>query len=160
MKMRRISTPLAAASLLLPLLLNSCRQSSGSPRVGIGGHVWRVELAVDEATRRKGLSCRTQIPQGTGMLFVFPRQEVLRFHMLDCHVPIDIAFISAELVVVDVQSMRVEPSPGNPEVTYVSRLPARFALEVAGGALEKAGVKVGDRVELLGEAAGAAKAAR
>ena len=147
-------------AILLLALSPSCRRASPPPRVRIAGHVWRVELALDEPTRHKGLADRDEIPQGTGMLFVFPRQEPLEFHMLDCRVPIDVAYISAELQVVDIQTMLVEPDPRNPQVRYPSRHPARFALEVAGGALRRAGVKVGATVELLGPAADAAKDAR
>ena len=80
--------------------------------------------------------------------------------MLDCRVPIDVAFISSRLRVVEIRTMPVETDPGDPKATYSSRGPARFALEVAGGALERAGVKVGDRVQLLGRARDAAKDAR
>ena len=147
--------------LILPLVsCPSCRRSGGRARVRIGDRVWRVELALDEATRREGLSNRKQVPEGTGMLFVFPREEVFSFHMLNCRVPIDVAFISSSLLVVEIRSMPVEPDPGNPKATYSSRRPARFALEVAGGALERAGVKVGDRIQLLGRARDAAKDAR
>lgn len=156
--MRR--TRILLTVILLLALSPCCRRCGARPRVRIGGHVWQVELALDEPTRRKGLAGRDDIPQGTGMLFVFPRQEPLQFHMLGCRVPIDVAFISAELQVVDIHTMLVEPDPQNPQVTYPSRHAARFALEVAGGALRRAGVKVGDRVELLGPAADAAKDAR
>jgi uncharacterized membrane protein (UPF0127 family) len=56
--------------------------------------------------------------------------------------------------------MSVENCPADPKALYPSRFPAQYALEVAEGDFRKAGVKVGDKVELLGQAAGATKDAR
>jgi len=147
----------AAALVLAPA---GCRSRPGDARVRIGRAEWKVEIAADEASRRRGLGGRRQVPAGTGMLFIFPREAPRRFHMLDCHVPLDVAFISARGVIVDVRTMAVEPDPAHPATVYSSRRPARYALEVPAGELAAAGVKVGDLVELLGSARDAAKAAR
>lgn len=151
---------IAILAVLLPLGLSSCRQLQGPPRVKIGGHVWKVEMVLDRESRAKGMGGRKVIPEGTGMLFVFPREEVLTFHMLDCTVPLDVAFIDTKGVIVEIRGMSVEACPADPKAMYPSRFPAQYALEVAEGALRKAGVKVGDKVELLGQAAGATKDAR
>ena len=137
-----------------------CHSRPGDARVRIGRAEWKVEIAADEASRRRGLGGRREVPAGTGMLFVFPREAPRRFHMLDCYVPLDVAFISSRGVIVDIRTMVVEPDPAHPATIYSSRRPARYALEVPAGELAAAGVKVGDRVELLGAARDAAKAAR
>ena len=130
------------------MLIWSCRSSQqvDVSEVQISKGTWRVELAVDEASRQKGLAGRNEFPKGTAMLFVFPRQEVLRFWMLDCTFPVDIAFISDDMKVVSMYTMSVEADPHHPERVYSSKYPARFALEVSAGELKRAGVKVGDRV--------------
>ncbi len=132
------------------LLLSSCNCSGKSdrPDVRIGGHTWRVELADNEQSRRQGLAGRDEVPDRTGMLFIFDREEVLTFHMLGCLTSLDVAFISQAGRIVCIHTMAVEDNPQNPTCTYSSRYPARFALEVAAGALARAGVKVGDKVEL------------
>jgi len=141
--------------------LPGCGSADGRRgRVRIGRGEWRVEIASREASRTRGLSGRRQVPAGTGMLFAFPREELLYFHMRDCYVPLDIAFISADMRVVHVRTMVVEDDPADPKAIYSSRFPARFALEVPAGELRGAGVKVGDHVELLGWAGRAAKDAR
>jgi hypothetical protein len=132
----------------------------GPASVRIRQTTWRVEVVTTPESRQKGLSNRGEVPAGAGMLFAFPRQEVQTFHMLDCRVGLDVAFISDDLTVVEVRTMAVEEDPGHPRYLYPSRRPARLALEVAAGELERAGVKVGDRVELLGAARDAAKGAR
>lgn len=148
---------MVAASTCCP----SCKRSSAPAKVRIAQGEWRVELAVTEAQRRRGLGGREAVPEGTGMLFVLDRQaEGVPFHMKDCRVPLDVAFISDRLVVVDVRTMSVEPDPSDPKILYLSQHSYRYALEVAAGELERAGVKIGDRVSLLGAARDAAKDAR
>jgi len=134
--------------------------AAGPARVRIAGNVWRVELATDPDTRRRGLGGRAELADDAGMLFAFPREEVLTFYMLDCLVPLDVAFISSDLEVVWIRTMPVEPDPANPVALYSSKFAARYALEAPAGVFTRRGVKRGDRVELLGAARNAAKAAR
>lgn len=139
--------------VILPLLLfSSCRCSNdnGKPRVCIGEHVWRVEIADDEQTLRQGLADRDEIPEGTGMLFVFPHEDVLDFHMLNCRTAIDIAFISSDGVIVKIETMPVEKDPTDAASLrlYSSVHPARYALEVAAGTFKQLDIKPGDKVKL------------
>jgi len=152
--------PVLLGGLLLALGGLSCRRAPGPAAIRIGSAEWRVELALTDPQRIRGLGGRKSIPEGTGMLFVFPRSAPRAFHMKDCHVPIDVAFISADLTVVECHAMVVEPDPQNPQISYPSLNDAQYALEVAGGALARAGVERGDRVTLLGAARDAAKEAR
>src|ERR1041385_5543414 len=61
--------------------------------VNLDGKKFHLELALDDTTRFKGLSDRTDIPADGGMLFVFPRPVTTAFVMRDCPVPIDIIFL-------------------------------------------------------------------
>jgi len=139
-----------------------CSKPPDPPAVRIGEHTWRVELATDPETQRKGLSGRKDIPAGTGMLFVFPDAVEREFWMLGCLTPIDVAFISSAMEIVEIRTMAVESDPWDTErlSMYPSREPARYALEVAAGTFGRLGIRVGQRVELLGAARGAAKDAR
>lgn len=153
----------SAAILIVALAAAGCEDPStslGPPQVRIGRAVFNVELALDNDTRAKGLGGRTTLAENAGMLFAFSREEVLRFHMLDCHIPLDVAFIGEDLVIVEIRTMRVEPDPTDPKALYSSAHPARYALEVPGGVLERLGVRSGDSVQLLGAARNAAKDAR
>jgi uncharacterized membrane protein (UPF0127 family) len=136
---------------ILPLLLLSscsCSDKPSQPQVSIGEHVWRVEIADDEQTLRKGLADRDEIPEGTGMLFVFPREDILTFHMLNCRAAIDIAFISSDGVIVQIYTMAVEKDPKKATVLYPSVHPAQYALEVAAGTFKQLNIKPGDKVVL------------
>ena len=95
--------------------------------------------------RSRGLMGVTEVPEGVGMLFAFPDAagpERPGFWMRDTLVPLDIAF-AADGVVVGVATMQpctAAPCPvTHPGVDY------DVALEVTAGALDAAGVGVGDR---------------
>lgn len=136
-------------------------------RVDVRGAVFRVELALDDATRLRGLGGRASIPEDGGMLFVFPRPARLGFVMRDCLVPIDIAFLDSAGRVVSMHAMQPEPPRADGEGDYEyearlrrydSRFPAQFALEVAGGTFERIGLETGDLVRF--DAAGLKRRAR
>jgi len=116
--------------------------------VKIAGRTWKVEIADTRARRYQGLSDRPNVPSGTGMIFVYPRAQVLAFCMRQCLVPLDIAFLDAQGTVVATRTMRVEPY-GQEVESYSSVEPAQYALELAAGELERAGVKRGDRAEFF-----------
>jgi uncharacterized membrane protein (UPF0127 family) len=91
------------------------------------------------------------------MLFVFPAADFLSFWMLDCLVPIDVAFFAADGTVTAVHAMRAEPPRGKDETiaAYRARLPrygsptrAVGALELGAGEMERLGVKAGTKLTL------------
>ncbi len=125
------------------------------PQVTINGTTWKVELATTDYARQKGLSGRKSLVDGTGMLFIYPREKVMTFWMKDCLIPLDIAFIDKDMRVINIETMAVEPDG---RTLYSSSKPAQFALEVPAGALEKAGVQPGDKVNFSGDIPDPAKA--
>ena len=151
----RITLPICLCVSALAQL--RCDGNSGPngpqrPRVEINGHVWRVELATTRFARYRGLSGRGSVDGDEGMLFVYPQPKVLGFCMRECRIPLDIAFIDADLTIVRIHTMAIEP-PGATEATYKaysSDVPAQYALEVRAGELGHAKVKVGQKVTFLG----------
>jgi uncharacterized membrane protein (UPF0127 family) len=149
----------AAAALAASAAAWGCEEKpprEGLERVVMSGRTFWLEPALDDPTRIRGLGGRERIPEGEGMLFVFPRTDRLEFVMRDCLVEIDIAYLDDAGRVVQTYTMAVEPrEPGESDIAYEvrlrrypSRFPARFAVEVAGGTLGRLGVKAGDQVVL------------
>ncbi len=150
----------AAIALVAGAGCASDEASKGRARVRIGSAEWRVELVLTPEARELGMGGRTSVPEGTGMLFVHPSPGHYGVWMKDCHVPLDVAFISKNLIVVNIRTMDVEDDPANPRIPYPSEYPVSYLLEVPAGAFARAGVQVRDHVELLGPARDAIKAAR
>ena len=126
-----------------------CGRNSDAPRVGIGHWTWYVDIAATREARYRGLAGRSQLADDVGMLFVYPRAKILEFCMRGCAHPIDIAFIDGDLRIVKIHTMSVESDRAGRRL-YGSGRPARYALEVAGGLFVRRGIRVGDRVALLG----------
>jgi uncharacterized membrane protein (UPF0127 family) len=111
--------------------------------VVLQGHRVDVEIAADDASRAHGLMDRTSMPADHGMLFVFPDDMVRTFWMKDTLIPLDMLFLDAHRKIVTVLR-DVPPCKADPCPVYPSTQPARYVLELNGGAAAKLGVRVGD----------------
>ena len=107
----------------------------------------RVEIAETETQRQRGLMGRTAIEEDAGMLFVWPADTSSPFWMKDTPLRLSIAFISAEGTIVRMFDM--EPCTADPCPVYDPGMSYRMALEVRQGALDRQGVRVGDRARLV-----------
>lgn len=116
----------------------------GTAWVVFGADTVQAEVARTAAERSQGLMYREDLPPGTGMLFVFPDTQVRSFWMQNTYVPLDIAFMDADLRIVDIQQMEPETVD-----FHESRAPAMFALEVPQGWFAQQGIRVGDRAEVV-----------
>jgi uncharacterized protein len=104
----------------------------------------RLEVAADPAARARGLMGRTEVPEGTGMVFLYPRDVAEAYWMKNTLVPLSIAFIAADGRVVSVAAMT--PCTADPCPSYPPAGPYRYAVELPAGAFEAAGVAAGDKV--------------
>ena len=100
------------------------------PAVELGGVSLRIDLATTTAVQERGLGGRSVIPDGYGMLFVFPKDGLYGFWMKDMLVPIDIFWLDAKGQVVSVVS---DADPASYPSVFYPAAPARFVLETAAG---------------------------
>ena len=122
--------PYAQAQPALPTLALQV----GSARV-------TAEVADSRLERSIGLMHRTELPAGTGMLFVYPQARPLSFWMRNTVLPLSIAFIDTQGTIVRISDMKPRDERHVP-----SDWPALYALEVPKGWFTEAGVSVGDKV--------------
>jgi uncharacterized membrane protein (UPF0127 family) len=100
-----------------------------------------VEIADTGAERATGLSNRDCVAANAGMLFAWPSDTTSGFWMKDTHVPLSIAFIRADGMIVSIQDM--EPRTTD---SHTSPEPYRYAIEVNQGWYAAHGVEVGNGV--------------
>lgn len=149
------------ASLLAAVLLAAapaCRRSAGTDGGPGGGDsasarrgkillkvdtacLW-VEVADRPETRQTGLMYRRQLPEDEGMLFVFEEPETLSFWMKNTYIPLDIAFISTDGEILNIEAMK--PLDEGPR--YRSKAPARYAIEANQGWFAGKGIRPGHRI--------------
>jgi uncharacterized protein len=104
----------------------------------------RLEVAADPATRARGLMGRRQVPEGTGMVFLYPADVAESYWMKNTLVPLSIAYVAADGRVVSVAEMT--PCKADPCPSYAPAGPYRYAVELAAGAFRSAGVGPGASV--------------
>jgi uncharacterized membrane protein (UPF0127 family) len=139
--------------LLALLLLAACGAAQDSApsdyptaEVAIGIHRIEVEVADTPERMSRGLSGRSELPEGRGMVFPYARAGHHGFWMYDMHFDIDIVWIRASRIV-DVTARARHDPPGELPV-YRPAEPADLVLEVPSGTAERLGWKVGDRVSV------------
>lgn len=94
-----------------------------------------VEVAQTDMQRSQGLMNRTSLPQGQGMLFIFPQEQVLSFWMKNTLLPLSIGFFNKKKTLLEIQDMEPSVGPVRDEnlPRYVSRDPTMYAIEVPRG---------------------------
>lgn len=118
--------------------------SSTNPRsLQIGDLTFQIEIADTSELISRGLSGRSSLAEGAGLLFIFDHTFQPGFWMKEMNFPIDIIWIGEDLKIVDM-TRQVEPST-YPDSFHSSR-PIRYVLELNAGAAEKYRFKVGDQV--------------
>ena len=92
----------------------------------------------------QGLMGRTEVPEGTGMVFLYPEDVAEAYWMKNTLVPLSIAFVAADGRVVSVAEMT--PCKADPCPSYPPAGPYRYAVELAAGSFGAAGVGPGAKV--------------
>lgn len=103
----------------------------------------KAELAVKPEDRNFGFMERKNIPDGTGMLFVFEYDQILSFWMKNTPTPLSIAFITKDGKIKDIFDMQPFSTASKTSTGYV-----RYALEVPQGWYKKNGIKTGDVLKI------------
>ena len=105
--------------------------------------VVNAELAKTEEEQMYGFMNRKNIPDGTGMLFIFKDDRIASFWMKNTPTPLSIAYIDYSGKIKDIFDM----TPFS-LATIVSTGYVRYALEVPQGWFSKNGIKVGDYLDI------------
>jgi len=113
--------------------------------IHLGAKTIKVEIALTESERSRGLGGRASLAKDRGMLFIFAREQILSFWMKDTLIPLDIAFIDKSGKILEITTMAVEKfgTPIGDYKTYKSKAPARYALEMNIGWFEKNNISKG-----------------
>lgn len=102
-----------------------------------------VEIADDDASRAKGLSGRTSLPRGKGMLFIHPTSDKYGYWMPDMLIALDIVWIDEKGSIVYIVP---NATPESYPHVFTSPTPALYVLEVPTGTVARENWHVGDSV--------------
>jgi len=110
----------------------------------VGKDTLHVEVAESFYEHARGLMYRTHLAPDSGMLFVFEKPETLSFWMLNTLIPLDIAFLDSNFVIIDIKHGR--PLDTTP---IKSSKPCLYALETNLNYFKKHQVKTGDTIKII-----------
>lgn len=139
----------------------------GKIDVEVGNETFSCIIVADDESRTVGLGNHPGLGRNEAMLFSFPDSEIRRFLMRDCTFDIDIIFLDPTGRITAMHHMPMEEPIRDDEtrsttvngVTYAgtydmrlkkysSRFNAQYAIEFAGGTLERLNLSMGDQIEL------------
>lgn len=134
---------LGIAAIAANYIFNEVYSASGNPikKVYFKNTFVKAETVSDQKKVELGLGGRKDLPEGTGMLFMMPREDYLRFWMKGMQFPIDIIWIEQGRVIGCEKNI-------SPEDDRISTSPSRagLVLETPAGFCDKYDVKVNDAI--------------
>jgi len=129
-----IFSALVVILLIIFCLLQKNSQVYKTIEIKAGERIVLVEVSDTEALRTRGLSGRTSLGEGRGMLFVFDKNERYGFWMKEMRFPIDIVWIDGLKQVIGVEG---SVSPESYPKIYLPEAPVLYVLELPAGEYQK-----------------------
>ncbi len=128
------------------LIIPACTQGQSTLVIhsASGDHQVKVEVVTEPADQARGLMHRRSLGKDNGMLFIFRQEGPQSFWMKNTLIPLDMIFISKNLVIVDIATM--QPCASYPCPSYTSRQPALYVLEVNAGYCRSHAIASGDKI--------------
>ena len=139
----------ALLALLLLVSVPDCAAARNLPveivivQTHTGKHVFRMEVAADDASRELGLMHRRHLANNAGMLFDFRTAVMTAFWMKDTPLPLDMLFVRADGTISTIAANAVPFSTKE----IFSAEPVRAVLEINGGLSKALGIAPGDQVQ-------------
>ena len=104
-----------------------------------------VEVADTESLRERGLSGRSDLRSGNGMLFVFDTDGLWNIWMKDMRFPIDIVWADVSGMVITIAS---NVAPDTYPKSFFPSAPARYVVELPAGFAAANGIVEGGQIVL------------
>ena len=142
---RSLAAPLLNPLSLIPLILGLALAdllAAGESKLRIGDHSLTVELAVSPNEQMTGLMNRESLESNHGMLFVFPEPKRASFWMHNTSIPLDLAFLDADGVILEI--LPLVPFEEKPVLSKSSKV--SYALEVSRDWFASRNLKAGLKV--------------
>jgi len=111
-------------------------------KILVGKTPLRVEVADTPEEQERGLMFRQSMPDNEGMLFVFKESHEMSFWMRNTLIPLDIAFVGADSIILNIHQAK----PLDDSINYRSAGAAKYVIETNQGWFARHGIRPGDKV--------------
>lgn len=101
-----------------------------------------IEIADTDSAMERGMMQRATLPDMSGMLFIFPDEQMRSFWMANTPIALDILFIDRAGEIVNIVKYTKPFSPNN----VLSTAPAMYVLEVEAGFADTHGLAAGQQI--------------
>ena len=119
------------------------------------GYVWfnnsyvEVEIAITLEEKKTGLMNRANIPENSGMLFIYDREGIHDFWMKNTLMPLDIIWLDWTGRIIHIEKYM---QPCEIDCTdcpqFGPEMYSKFVIELNGGYTDKYNINVGDNVRI------------
>ena len=115
-------------------------------KVSFNNFEWKVEVVSSYMTRMRGLSGRGFLEEKSGLLFVFPDDNLHGIWMKEMNFNIDIVWIDKNFKIVGLEE---NISPLSYPKVFEPPTQSRYVLEINSGEAKKAEITIGDTLKFL-----------
>ena len=105
-----------------------------------------VELAMTPEEMKRGLMNRANLPEDSGMLFIFDKERTHEFWMKDVLIPLDVIWLDDKETIIHIDK---NVMPCDKYCQTFGPESSSFALEVNGGYADMHNINVGDSVKMI-----------
>ena len=112
-------------------------------QLSAGMHLIKAEVASTGAQREQGLMFREKMPLNAGMVFVFDAPTTQCMWMKNTLLPLSVAFIDAEGIIVNIEDMQPQTLDSHCSKKAVA---VRYALEMNLGWFKQKNIKPGTSI--------------
>lgn len=118
------------------------QMNEGQSTLKLSGDRHHITVLRTPDELQKGLSGSKSLPEGSAMVFVFPRDDNWGIWMKDMNYAIDIVWLDSGRKVVH---MVKDAQPSTyPAVTFKPSVKSRYVIEFPSGTIERTGIRIGD----------------
>lgn len=110
--------------------------------ITVGKQTIRAEIVDTDTSRRTGLMHRKHLAPDAGMLFIFEQADYHCFWMKNTLIPLSIAFVDADNIIIDIQDMQPHSLD-----SHCPAKPAAQALEMNQGWFKQHQIKPGTPIK-------------
>ncbi|MDG2000495.1 MAG: DUF192 domain-containing protein [Alphaproteobacteria bacterium] len=105
-------------------------------------YIFNIEIAITEQERSRGLMHRKELKQTEGMLFLYPKKQIIKMWMKNTLIPLDMIFINNSGKIIDIFKMTIpkDLTPIGPDVKL------KGVLEINGGLTSYLNINKGDYI--------------
>jgi uncharacterized membrane protein (UPF0127 family) len=114
---------------LVICLWSRCVIAEETSQICFKDYCFTIEVADTPEKQMRGLMFRESMPDGHGMLFLFPTEQTYSFWMKNTLIPLDIIWMDKDMKIVHIES-HVMPCENDPCPSYSPPVSAQFVLEL------------------------------